>query len=63
MDIKKIEYFIEAVNSASIAKAARKLKVDQSVLNRAIKSLEEDLNAELYVHFGRTCRRTYSTVG
>lgn len=58
MDTKKIAYFLEVVKHKSIQKAARKMGMDKSILNKAIKSLEEELDAQLYIHYDKTFRLT-----
>lgn len=58
MDIKKIKYFVEAVKAKTISRAAKRLDVDQSIFSRSLRSLEDDLNANLYVHYDKTFKLT-----
>lgn len=58
MDIKKVRYFIEVAKNQSIIKASSVLKVDQSTISRALRSLEEDLGNTLYVHYDKKFQLT-----
>lgn len=58
MDTKKIAYFLEITRLKSISRAANKLRVDQSILNRAVRALEEELGSKLYVHYDKTFKLT-----
>src|SRR5438046_861808 len=54
MDTAALRIFVEIVRRGSFAAVARDSEVDPSVISRAIKSLEEELDARV---FHRTTRR------
>lgn len=58
MDIKKVIYFIEAVKYESIIKAAKALEIDQSILSRTLRALEEEVKAQLYIHYNKSFKLT-----
>lgn len=59
METKRIRYFLEIVRMQSIGKAAKKLGVNQSVLSKNLKSMEEELGCQLYIHYDKTFRLTH----
>lgn len=48
MDIKQLEYFVEAMRSNSFTKAADTLYITQQGISKSIKRLEDELNAPLF---------------
>src|SRR5699024_5863249 len=48
MDLRKLQYFVEVVESKSISKAAQKLNMTQPPLSIMIKKFEEELGVELF---------------
>ena len=58
MDLRQMEYFVALAEESQFTRAAEITRVSQSGLSAAIKSLEEDLNAKLFV---RTTRRVELT--
>lgn len=53
MDLRSLRYFVTVVEEGNISKAARKLHVSQPPLSCAIKSLEEELQAVLFIRGSR----------
>lgn len=53
MEIKQLRYFLAVADVGSFSKAAVLLSVAQPVLSRQIRSLEEELGAELFYRNGR----------
>lgn len=53
MEIKQLKYFLTVTELGSFSKAAVVLSVAQPVLSRHIRSLEEELNVELFYRNGR----------
>jgi DNA-binding transcriptional LysR family regulator len=58
MDLRQMEYFVALAEESQFTRAAEVTRVSQSGLSAAIKSLEQDLNAQL---FTRTTRRVELT--
>ncbi|MFK4805883.1 MULTISPECIES: LysR family transcriptional regulator [unclassified Microbacterium] len=58
MDLRQMEYFVALAEENQFTRAAEITRVSQSGLSAAIKSLEDDLNAKLFV---RTTRRVELT--
>jgi DNA-binding transcriptional LysR family regulator len=58
MDLRQMEYFVALAEESQFTRAAEVTRVSQSGLSAAIKSLEADLNAQLFV---RTTRRVELT--
>jgi len=58
MDLRQMEYFVALAEESQFTRAAEVARVSQSGLSAAIKSLEQDLNAQL---FTRTTRRVELT--
>jgi DNA-binding transcriptional LysR family regulator len=58
MDLRQMEYFVALAEESQFTRAAEITRVSQSGLSAAIKSLEQDLNAQL---FTRTTRRVELT--
>ena len=54
MDIQQIQYFLEVVRSGNFSTAAENLYTTQSSVSKNIKSLEKELNTQL---FGRSKRQ------
>src|SRR5215470_20454839 len=53
MELKQLKYFLRVAELGSFSKAAVQLSVAQPILSRQIRSLEHDLNAELFYRNGR----------
>lgn len=53
MELKQLKYFLCVAELGSFSKAAVQLNVAQPILSRQIRSLEQDLNAELFYRNGR----------
>lgn len=58
MDLRHLRCFRAVAEELSFARAAGRLHMEQSPLSRAIKELEEDLGAQLFVRTTRTTRLT-----
>lgn len=58
MELKHIKYFIVLAEELSFSKAADKLHMSQSPLSRHIKTLEEELNAQLFYRNTRQVQLT-----
>lgn len=58
MDIRHLRFFMAVAQELHFARAAEKLHIEQSPLSRAIKELEEDLGAQLFVRTTRSTRLT-----
>ncbi len=58
MELRHLRCFIAGAEELSFARAAERLHIDQSLLSRTIKELEEELSSRLFV---RTTRRTQLT--
>jgi DNA-binding transcriptional LysR family regulator len=58
MDLRRLEYFLAVVEHGSVTSAAAALRVAQPSLSQAIRALERDLGAELFVRDGRGLRPT-----
>lgn len=48
MDIRQLTYFIEVAKYESFTKASKSLHLSQSTLSKVVKSIEEELNIELF---------------
>src|SRR5260221_14224673 len=53
MELKQLRYFLSVSELGSFSKAAVQLSLAQPILNRQIRALEHDLNAELFYRNGR----------
>lgn len=58
MELRQIEYFIEAAKREHITKAAEALHVAQSAISRQITLLEEELGVSLFTRRGRNIQLT-----
>jgi DNA-binding transcriptional LysR family regulator len=53
MDLRRLEYFLAVIEHGRVTVAANELHVAQPSLSQAIRALERDLGAELFVRGGR----------
>jgi len=58
MDLRHLRCFLGVAKELQFARAAERLHIEQSPLSRAIKELEEDLGAQLFVRTTRSTRLT-----
>lgn len=58
MELRHLRCFIAVAEELDFARAAERLHIEQSQLSRAIKELEEDLGAQLFVRTTRSTRLT-----
>ena len=60
MDIRSLQYFVTAAEELNITRAAARLHMSQPPLSAQIKSLEEELDTELFIRGRRTLQLTES---
>ena len=60
MDLRLLEYFVAVAELEHVGKAAERLHISQSPLSRQIRSLEQELALELFVHERQRVRLTES---
>ena len=58
MELRHLRYFQAVAEELSYSKAARRLRIAQPALSRAVQELEQDLGAQLFDRGGRSIRLT-----
>ncbi|WP_379130115.1 cidABC operon transcriptional activator CidR [Paenibacillus sp. sgz500958] len=58
MDIRQLEYFVQAARLSSFSKAAESLYITQPTISKMIRNLEVDLGADLFYREGKSIRLT-----
>jgi LysR family nitrogen assimilation transcriptional regulator len=58
MDLRRLEYFVKVVETASFSRAAVMLRMAQSTLSRQIAELEQEVGQQLLVRTGRGAKPT-----
>ncbi|WP_244446295.1 LysR family transcriptional regulator [Devosia riboflavina] len=58
VDLRQLQYFVVAARAEHFTRAAAQLNVVQSALSSAIKALEEELDAPLFIRSTRKVRLT-----
>ncbi|MEK3900420.1 MULTISPECIES: cidABC operon transcriptional activator CidR [unclassified Paenibacillus] len=58
MDIRQLEYFVQAARLNSFSRAAESLYITQPTISKMIRNLETELGADLFYREGRSIRLT-----
>ncbi|AIQ14909.1 cidABC operon transcriptional activator CidR [Paenibacillus durus] len=58
MDIRQLQYFVEAARLNSFSKAAKSLYITQPTVSKMIRQIEEELGADLFYREGKSIKLT-----
>ncbi|MBY9077728.1 LysR family transcriptional regulator [Paenibacillus sp. HN-1] len=58
MDIRQLQYFVEAARLGSFSKAAKSLYITQPTVSKMIRQIEEELGADLFYREGKSIKLT-----
>ncbi|MFP4977705.1 cidABC operon transcriptional activator CidR [Paenibacillus sp. CN-4] len=58
MEIRQLQYFVEAARLGSFSKAAKSLYITQPTISKMIRSIETELGADLFYREGKSIRLT-----
>ncbi|AIQ65983.1 HTH-type transcriptional regulator GltC [compost metagenome] len=58
MDIRQLQYFVEAARLGSFSKAAKALYITQPTVSKMIRQIEEELGADLFYREGKSVKLT-----
>ena len=58
MDIRQLEYFVQAARLNSFSRAAESLYITQPTISKMIRNLETELGADLFYREGKSIRLT-----
>lgn len=58
MDIRQLEYFVQAARMKSFTRAAESLYISQPTISKMIRNMEIELEADLFYREGKSVRLT-----
>lgn len=58
MDIRQLEYFVQAARMRSFTRAAESLYITQPTISKMIRNMETELEADLFYREGKSIRLT-----
>lgn len=58
MDIRQLEYFVQAARMKSFTRAAESLYITQPTISKMIRNMEVELEADLFYREGKSVRLT-----